>query len=114
MNGRRKSDRSVVPKVEKRPPNELIAGATGKEAAQERDLAAGNTRRQNAPRTQSRTSAHSALARVREVAKKDRAAKFTALLHHVSIDALRGAFEQLNKKASAGIDGTTWQQYATK
>ena len=40
--------------------------------------------------------------------------KFTALLHHVSIDALREAFEQLNKKASSGIDGVTWQQYASK
>lgn len=114
MNGRRKSDRSVVPKVEKRPPNDATAGAMVKEAAQERDLAAGNTRRQNAPRTQRRTSAHSALARVREVAKKDRKVKFTALLHHVTVDALRCAFEQLNKRASSGIDGVTWQQYATR
>ena len=113
MNGRRKSDRSVVPKEEKRPSNERVAGATGKETAQERDLAAGNTRRQNAPRTQRRTSVHSALSRVREVAKKDRAVKFTALLHHITIDALRAAFEQLNKKASSGIDGVTWQQYAS-
>lgn len=114
MNGRRKSDRSVVPKEGKRPSNDAIAGAMVKETTQERDLAAGNTRRQNAPRTQRRTSANSALARVREVAKKDRAVKFTALLHHVTQDALKEAFEQLNKKASSGIDGVTWQQYASK
>jgi len=76
-----------------------------------RDLAVGNTNQQNAPRTQRRISAPSALERVREAARKDSSTKFTALLHHVTMDALRDAFGKLNKKASAGIDGVTWQQY---
>lgn len=112
MNGRRESDRSVVPKVKKRPSNDAIAGAMGKETAQERDLAEGNMDQPNAPRTQSRSnSASSGLERVRGVARKEKGVKFTALLHHVTVDVLRAAFKKLNKKASAGIDGVTWKQY---
>ena len=109
MNGQPKSDRSVVPT---KPSNRASAGARAEETVEERDLAKRNTRQQNAPRTQRRTSAPSALNRVREAARKDRSAKFTALLHHITIGALRNAFENLNKKASSGIDGVTWQQYA--
>jgi RNA-directed DNA polymerase len=112
MNGQWKSDRSVVPAAGTKPSNEADAGASAEEMVEGRDLAEGNTKQQNAPRTQRRTSAPSALNRVREAARKDGSAKFTALLHHITIDALRSAFEKLNKKASSGIDGVTWQQYA--
>lgn len=111
MNGQRKSDRSVVPAAGTKPSNRAGAGAPVAETVEGRDLAEGNMSQQNAPRTQCRTSAPSALNRVREAARKDGSAKFTALLHHITIDALRSAFEKLNKKASAGIDGVTWQQY---
>ena len=112
MNGQRESDRSVVPAVGTKPSNKARAGARAAEMVEGRDLAERNTSQQNAPRTQRRISAPSALKRVREVARKNRSAKFTALLHHITIDALRGAFAKLNKKASSGIDGVTWQQYA--
>lgn len=112
MNGQRKSDRSVEVAPTK-PSNSASAGTAAEEMVEGRDLAVGNTRQPNAPRTQSRTSATSSgLSRVREVAKKDGGAKFTALLHHITPSALRRAFEKLNKKASSGIDGVTWQQYA--
>lgn len=111
MKSRRESDRPIVPKEEKRSSNEAFTGVRGEETIQGRGLTAGNTRKQNAPRTQGRTRANNALARVREVAKKDRGVKFTALLHHVTVEALKEAFEQLNKKASSGIDGVTWRQY---
>ena len=58
-------------------------------------------------------SAPSALDRVRKRAGQDRKAKFTTLLHHVTVDRLREAFLQLRKKASPGVDGVTWEQYAT-
>jgi RNA-directed DNA polymerase len=87
------------------------AGVGDGESVEGRRLAKGNTVEQNAPRTQSRIGASSALDRVREVAKKDRNAKFTALLHHVSVDRLRTAFFQLKRKAAAGVDGVTWEQY---
>jgi group II intron reverse transcriptase/maturase len=54
----------------------------------------------------------SALERVRQVAKRDRKQRFTALLHHVyAIERLRAAYEALNPRASAGIDGETWKHY---
>jgi RNA-directed DNA polymerase len=101
-----KSDRSVVPTTS---PNK--AGQPAAEAAEGRDLAKGNTAEQHAPRTQSRTRAPNALDRVREAAKKDKAKRFTALLHHVTPDRLRNAFHALKKDAAPGVDGITWEQY---
>lgn len=65
-------------------------------------------------RTQSRIIMNQALDRVREAAKRDKKAKFTALLHHVSVERLRAAYEGLNRKAAAGVDGITWQQYGVQ
>lgn len=78
---------------------------------EERGLAKGNAGEQNAPRTQRRTSVPSALDRVRQAAKRDKAMRFTALLHHVDVDRLRKAFHALKKDAAPGVDGVTWQQY---
>jgi hypothetical protein len=41
---------------------------------------------------------------VREAAKKDSKQKFTALLHHVSIDLLRDSYYSLKKEAAPGAD----------
>jgi group II intron reverse transcriptase/maturase len=49
---------------------------------------------------------------VRKVARKDKSARFTALLHHVTIDQLRDAFLALKRKGAPGVDGVTWEQYA--
>ncbi len=37
--------------------------------------------------------------------------KFTALLHHVTIDLLRDSFGSLKRRAAPGVDGMTWQEY---
>ena len=87
------------------------ANADG-EPVEGRRPAKGNTGRQNAPRTQSRTSVPSALDRVREVAERQKEARFTALLHHVTLDLLREAFLDLKRRAAAGVDGVTWKDYA--
>jgi group II intron reverse transcriptase/maturase len=70
-----------------------------------------NTRESNPYRTPSRASGPSGLARVREAAKLDGKLKFTALLHHVSIDLLRESYYSLKKKAAPGVDGMTWEEY---
>jgi group II intron reverse transcriptase/maturase len=82
-----------------------------KEVVEGRSPAKGNTGEQNAPRTQSRTSAPSALDRVREAARTDRKKRFTALLHHVTVDRLRAAYLALQRKAAAGVDDMTWNEY---
>ena len=55
---------------------------------------------------------HHALQRVRQAACRDKKLKFTSLWHHVyNIEALRQAYLALERNASAGIDGQTWQTY---
>jgi group II intron reverse transcriptase/maturase len=51
------------------------------------------------------------LDRVRQAAKQRKREKFTALLHHVTIDLLRDAFLALKRRAAPGVDGVTWQDY---
>ena len=43
-----------------------------------------------------------ALGRIRETAKRDKRARFTALLHHITVDLLRWSFYQLKRRAAAG------------
>ena len=71
-----------------------------------------NTPEPNPCRTPCQSSGPSGLERVREAAKQDGNLKFTALLHHVSIDLLRESYYSLKKKKAApGVDGMTWQEY---
>jgi RNA-directed DNA polymerase len=66
-----------------------------------------------APRTQSRISELSGLQGVREVARKDKRMRFTALLHHVTVNLLRDSYYALKRGAAPGVDGITWQEYET-
>ena len=50
---------------------------------------------------------------VRKAAKERRQERFTALLHHLSVDLLRDSFHALKRQASPGVDGVTWQEYET-
>ena len=81
------------------------------ESMEGRGGAKGNTNQQNTPRTQSRTGVLHALERVRQAAKRDRKAKFTALMHHVTVERLRHAYSELKRHAAPGVDGVTWTQY---
>ena len=108
MNGHGKSDSSVVPQ---KSPNKAGPEAAAEEV-EGRELAKGNPRQQNAPRTRSRSGAPSALERVREAAAKDRKMRFTALLHPIyNLDTLRGAYLSLKREAAPGVDGETWRHY---
>jgi len=53
----------------------------------------------------------SGLERVREAARKNSPERFTALLHHVTVDLLRKAYYKLNPKAAPGVDEVTWKEY---
>lgn len=66
-----------------------------------------------APRTQSRTGASHGLLGVREVARREKRAQFTALLHHVTVPLLRDSFYALKRDAAPGVDGVTWKAYET-
>jgi group II intron reverse transcriptase/maturase len=70
-----------------------------------------NAGQQNTHRTQCRARVHSALDGVRQIAKRDKDVKFTALFHHITIERLRLAFMETNRKAATGVDEVTWAQY---
>ncbi len=106
MHERRKSDRPVVPA---KPPNKAATAAA--EVVEERGLTKGNAASKTRPGHRAGSSATNALDRVRQVAHKDKDARFTALLHHVCVDRLRAAYWALKPKAAPGVDGVTWQDY---
>jgi RNA-directed DNA polymerase len=53
------------------------------------------------------------LSGVRRVAREKKREQFTALLHHVTVNLLRGSFDALKKNAAPGVDGVTWRDYET-
>ena len=104
MNGHRQSDRPVVPA---NPPNKAMAA----EAGEERGRAKGNTVSKPRPGHSAGPGVSSALDRVRQVAVRDKEARFTALMHHVTADRLRAAYRAISPKAAPGVDGVTWAAY---
>src|SRR4051794_35666614 len=106
MHERGKSDSPVVPA---KPPNKAASAAA--EAVEGRRLAKGNAASETRPGRRAGMSAPSELERVRQVAQRDREARFTALLHHVSVDRLRAAYGALRPQAAPGVDGVTWRDY---
>jgi RNA-directed DNA polymerase len=51
------------------------------------------------------------LDRVRQLARKDKDARFTALLHHVTVDRLEAAYRAIRPGAAPGVDGVRWKDY---
>jgi retron-type reverse transcriptase len=89
-------------------------GELAADGVEGRGLTLGNMGQQNALRTQCRAGVGSALDRVRQRAGKDKEAKFTALLHHVTVDRLGKVYRRLKPRAAPGVDGITWKQYGEK
>src|SRR5262245_34444629 len=81
------------------------------EWVEERGLAKGNTESAACSGHRAGIRAPRALDRVRQVAKGDREARFTALLHHVDVESLRAAYLALKREAAPGVDGVTWEAY---
>ena len=109
MNGRRKSDRPIVPRS---PWNKGGGAPPVADKGEGRGLAKGNSGQHDRDRAQDRIALQQALDRVRQAARRDREARLTTLWHHVyDIRRLRQAYLAIKKTAAAGIDGQTWQQY---
>jgi len=107
MHDHGKSDSLVVPT---KSPNKAAEPAA--EVMEGSGLAKGNSPDSHDGRTQRRVDASDGLERVRQVAKRDRTQRFTALLHHVyDVERLRAAYAALKRDAAAGIDGETWRHY---
>jgi RNA-directed DNA polymerase len=107
MNDLEKSD---LPIVAVKSANEVARAA--EELVERRGGTKENADQQTMVRTQSREAVSRAQVRIREAVTRNRTEPLTALLHHVSIDALRAGFFSLKKAAAPGVDGLTWAQYA--
>ena len=106
MHGREKSDSAIVAV---KPTNKAVP--TAAEPVEPRAGAKGSARQQSTHRTQGRERVAQALERVRQAARQRKKERFTALLHHISIDCLRTAFFALKRDAASGVDGLTWPTY---
>ena len=112
-NKQEKSDPSIVAKRPANKPDiaEVDLWGSGAEMAEQREGTEGNTGEQHTCRTPSRESVSQGLERVREAAKQRKKERFTALLHHLTIDLLKAAYSWLKREAAPGVDGRTWQSY---
>src|SRR5215471_9203304 len=81
------------------------------EGGEGRPLIKENAGQPNTYPTQSGKGVSQGLAGVRKVAREHKEMKFTALLHHLTVDLLRDSFYSLKRKAAPGVDGVTWQEY---
>ncbi len=106
MHDREKSDRPVVPAKPSNKP-----GVPGAEVVEGRGLPEGNTAGETRPGRGAGLGVSSDLGRVRQAARRDRDVRFTALLHHVTVDRLRVAYRAISPNAAAGVDGVTWRDY---
>jgi RNA-directed DNA polymerase len=116
MHGHEKSDPAIVAtKPANKAEGPPVARPAGEKHAAEpverRAWTEGNADQQSTCRTQCRESVSQALERIRKVARERKKEKFTALLHHITVELLDDSFFELRREAAAGIDGLTWEAY---
>lgn len=101
-----KSDRVIVPVKQ--------ANKTGKPAAEpveERTLIKRNIHTVTCVQTQSWINTTLKLKSVREIAKGDKNAQFTSIMHLITEDLLKVSFYSLEKKAAEGSDEMSWYEF---
>jgi RNA-directed DNA polymerase len=86
-------------------------GKPSAESEEGRALIEENTHQLSTCSTQSEIRVSQGLTGVRKAARERKEMKFTALLHHLTVDLLRDSFYALKRKAALGVDGVTWREY---
>jgi RNA-directed DNA polymerase len=102
-------EKSDLPVVAVKPTNKLRQPRA--EPVEPRERTEGNAGKPDMRRTPSRESMPQGLDRVRQAAREGKKERFTALLHHVTVDLLTDAYSWLKRDAAPGVDGLTWQAY---
>ena len=108
MHVQEKSDCAVVPVNQ--PNKEVQASA---EVGEGRAQIEENIARSHMSPTQSGKRMSQGLRGVRKAATERKQERFTALLHHLTVDLLRDSFYALQRRAAPGVDGVTWREYET-
>ena len=105
-NAQEKSDCAIVPVNQ---PNK--EAQTSAEDGEGRAQIEENIVRSHMSPTQSGKRMSQGLHGVRKAATERKQERFTALLHHVTVDLLRDSFYALQRRAAPGVDGLTWREY---
>jgi hypothetical protein len=100
------SDCAIVPM--KRPNEEAKASA---EAVEGRVRTKENDVEHHTQPTLSGERGSEELDGVRQMAHARKRERFTALLHHLTIDLLRGSYYALKRSVASGVDGVNWREY---
>ena len=100
------SDCAVVPV--KQSNKEAVASA---EVAEGRAQTKENDAQPGTSPTRSGERVSQGLGGVRQVAREKKQERFTALLHHLTIDLLRESYYALKRNAAPGVDGVRWGEY---
>ena len=108
MHAAEESDSGVVPMNQPNKSGQPLAEVGEGRPGIKENIAQPNTRP-----TQSGESVSQGLSGVRQRARERKQEKFTALLHHLTVDLLRESYFALQRRAAPGVDGETWQQYGT-
>ena len=101
-----KSDNVVLPMKQSNK-----EGLPSAETVEGRALPEGNSQQTTVDRTQSRVATSSGLLSVRQAAQARKDVRFSALLHHITVELLEQSYFALKRKAAPGIDGVRWQAY---
>jgi RNA-directed DNA polymerase len=106
MNVLEESDCAIVPmKLTNREDKTSAEPAEGRAQTKENDA------QPHTHPTQSGARVSQGLGGVRQTARVRKQERFTALLHHLTIDLLRESYYALQRSAAPGVDGVSWQQY---
>jgi group II intron reverse transcriptase/maturase len=109
MYGGEESDGAIVP--EKLPNNAKEEQAGAAEVVEGRASTKENIQQAHRPSTQSGRGVSQGLRGVREAARESKQERFTALLHHLTVDLLRESYYALKRQAAPGVDGVRWAEY---
>src|SRR5262245_38841245 len=109
--GHEKSDSVIVAakptnNAEQPAAERCVGSQPAAEPVEQRAETKGNASQQSTRRAQSRVSVSQALERIRKVARERKEEKFTALLHHISVELLETAFFELKEDCRAGCGPT--------
>ena len=104
MHAAEESDSGVVPVNQPNKSGQPLAEVGEGRPGIKENIAQPNTRP-----TQSGASVSQRLSGVRQRTRERKQEKFTALLHHLTVELLRESYFALQRKVAPGIDGETWQ-----
>src|ERR1700676_1982098 len=106
MNVSEESDSGIVPMNHSNKDGKSLA-----ENEEGRTLIKENTHQLSTFSTQSEICVSQGLAGVRKAARERKEMKFTALLHHWTVDLFHDSFYALKRPAAPGVDGVIWREY---